>query len=270
MTEVLSPRGRNAHGHASVLVHHFRRVGYGKARIRVVVGIILLFVLWSNPSTVSFAQPVADGMVLNAASLNGQTVNPTVPEITLQPGEALSGTVNFTVENSHPSNALFPVVLVWSWGQHQTSYAPLLGSAPGDAATPLILTLNEFPTTGQPGTYYLIIVAAAETTAAHVASATRWYAGDPIWNNGDDVASWSEDQIDFTIANGFLVAPSLPEESSRFAAAAIKILVPQSPAVPAVSPFGLIALGVGLAALLVWASRRGLEFRKKRLGADTA
>ena len=75
----------------------------------------------------------------------------------------------------------------------------------------------------QPGTYFVIVAAAAETSLAHVMSAT--HSGSPQWDNGDDVASWSVTQIDFIFYNSYIFAASFPEAQSRFGAAAFKVVV---------------------------------------------
>lgn len=42
------------------------------------------------------------------------------------------------------------------------------------------------------GRYRLFLVMAAESDAAHIASATNWAAGAPQWNDGNDLAHWGD------------------------------------------------------------------------------
>jgi DNA-binding SARP family transcriptional activator len=44
------------------------------------------------------------------------------------------------------------------------------------------------------GNYRIFLVLAAESDGAHIASATNWAVGAPIWNDGNDIADWGEPQ----------------------------------------------------------------------------
>ena len=164
-----------------------------------------------------------DMITLDGGTLNGVSIVPATPEITVAAGTTITGTLNVTVLNTHDGGAVFPVGGTSSWGDHATSYWTISNSAPAGTtgyAVPVSLTA---PT--EPGTYYIIVASGAETSLGHVMSATRWYQGAAQWDNGDDVAGWSAAQIDFIIANGYLIAPSYPEPSSRFGAVAVKVHV---------------------------------------------
>ncbi len=144
--------------------------------------------------------------------------------IQVNPGQSLSGLVSITVQNEHSAGAVFPVGYTPTWGDHATSFQQITGSAPAEQSTTYLVNVSGFAPS-LPGTYYLFFVAAAETSLAHVMSATRWYSGPPRWNNGDDVASWGASQANSAATNGFVLAPSFPESQSRFGAAVIALIV---------------------------------------------
>ena len=50
-----------------------------------------------------------DTVAINSGTLNGSSLNANAPEITVSPGESISGSVNITVHNIHSSSAIFPV-----------------------------------------------------------------------------------------------------------------------------------------------------------------
>ncbi len=158
----------------------------------------------------------------------GTSLDVSNPVMVVQPAESIQLRFSIRVRNTHDAQAVFPVGITPSWGPHETSYQLLLASAqPGENNYTFIGYVLTAP--AEPGEYFIVIAGAAETTVAHVMSATHWYAGDPIWNNGLDVANWTSNQIEFVVANGYLNARAEPDAlgvSSRFAASAIKVQVP--------------------------------------------
>ena len=177
-----------------------------------------------------------DRVFLNSATLNGQTIDNANPSLTVASGQAISGTVNLTVHNDHGSHAVFPVEATPTWGEHETSfwrvpiYPPAFGSTQGNASIALTA-----PST--PGTYAIIFAAQAELSGGYVMSATHWPSGPPRWNNGDDVAGWSDEQIGFAITNGYVRAPQYGwgQPTNHFGATAVRIVVTSEPEPPAVS-----------------------------------
>ena len=167
-----------------------------------------------------------DRVFLNGGTLNGQQVNSSNPVLTVAPGQAISGTVNLTVANDHGGHAVFPVEATPTWGDHETSFwqlpihPPARGAA--DADIPISLTAPS-----SPGKYAIIFIAQAEFSGGYIASATHWPSGGPRWNNGDDVAGWTESQIDFAIANGYVLAPQYGwgKPVAHFGAAAVYVIV---------------------------------------------
>ena len=175
--------------------------------------------LHSSPGPVSL-----DAVLFSAGTLNGQRLSTVTPSLSVTPGQAISGTVHIAVQNDHRPGAIFPVGATPTWGDHQGSYWSIDHSAPSFSTTPYEVPVAlTAPST--PGIYAIVFAAAPETSLAHVMSATRWYSGPPRWDNGDDIAGWDASRVNFAMANGYVIAPSYPEEAYHFGAAAVRIVV---------------------------------------------
>ena len=173
----------------------------------------------SSPGPVS-----QDAVFFSAGILNGQRLNAVTPSLSVTPGQSISGTVHIAVQNDHRPGAIFPVGATPTWGDHQSSYWSIDHSAPSFSTTPYEVPVDlTAPST--PGVYAIAFAAAPETSLAHVMSATRWYSGPPRWDNGDDIAGWDASQVNFAMANGYVIVPSYPEESYHFGATAVRIVV---------------------------------------------
>ena len=186
---------------------------------------------WSNwVSAVPQGGPTTgaseDQIVLHGGSLNNTAINRSNPVLMVNPGEPISGSVDLSVTNGHGSHAIFPVGATTTWGPHENSFwgLPIRPPAFGTSREGVEISATAPQT---PGVYAIIFAAQAETSLAHVMSATHWPSGSPRWNNGDDVAGWSQSQIDFAIANGYVLAPQhgWGEPTARFGAAAVRIIV---------------------------------------------
>ena len=167
-----------------------------------------------------------DSIVLFGGMLNGNRIVASSPVLSVAPGQAISGTVDLSVTNHHGGHAIFPVGATINWGSHRESFwsLPIRPPAFGTSRKEVNISVTA---PQQPGTYAIIFAAQAETSLAHVMSGTHWPSGSPRWDNGDDVAGWSASQIDFAIANGYVLAPQhgWGEPTARFGAAAVKIIV---------------------------------------------
>ena len=173
----------------------------------------------SSPGPVSL-----DAVLFSAGTLNGQRLSTVTPSLSVTPGQAISGTVHIAVQNDHRPGAIFPVGATPTWGDHQSSYWSVDHSAPSFSTTPYEVPVAlTAPST--PGVYAIVFAAAPETSLAHVMSATRWYSGPPQWNNGDDIAGWVASRVNFAMVNGYVIAPSYPEDSYHFGATAVRIVV---------------------------------------------
>ena len=200
---------------------------------------------WSNWAQADAApSPEGDRIVLHGGTLNGNQIVSTNPSLRVTPGQSISGTVDLSVTNHHGGHAILPVGATTTWGAHQTSYwrLPIRPPAFGTRRQEVSIDLTA---PEQPGNYAIIFAAQAETSLGHVMSGTHWPSGGPRWDNGDDVAGWNESQVDFAIANGYVLAPQhgWGEPTARFGAAAVKIVVSGD-----ASPSGTLGHPTGLTA----------------------
>ena len=80
-----------------------------------------------------------------------------------------------------------------------------------------------------PGTYYVIVAGAAETSPAFVASGTNWPVGEPRWGDGTDISGWSEALVQEAMATGTAMAPWLGddggEQPAEVGAIAVRVVV---------------------------------------------
>jgi hypothetical protein len=144
-------------------------------------------------STSSLAIQSGTGSFLSVSSLN--------EIIVAGPGEMISGDVTFLSVNTWASSAAMVYIGTPSWGDSSQSYWTI--SVNHDVGT------NTYASSGIsltapsiPGTYYLILAFRAELNGAQVASATNWLYGDPVWDDGNDIADFNEAQIAEAQANG--------------------------------------------------------------------
>ena len=165
-----------------------------------------------------------DSIFLLGGSLNGVRLDRGNPTVTVAPGQRISGSVDISVVNSHEAHAVFPVGATPTWGDPRTSYWSIDYWAPALSTTQYQVPM-ELTAPATPGTYAVLFAAAPETSLAHVMSATRWYSGEPRWNDGDDIAGWGRSRLDQAIVEGFVMAPSHPEGASRWGATRVTVQV---------------------------------------------
>ena len=165
-----------------------------------------------------------DSIRLLSGSVNGHQINVDDPHIAASPGAPIRGSVRIAVHNGHGRNAMFPVGATTSWGRHQDSYWEIDGWSPGMETTEYTVELDLKAPQGV-GEYAIIFAAAAETSLAHVMSATHWAAASLRWDDGDDIAGWDTAQLDSAIRDGFVIAPHFGKSPQRFGASAIRISV---------------------------------------------
>lgn len=168
-----------------------------------------------------------DAVFLNGGELNGRPVPEGAATIAVKPGEDISGRVDVTVHNEHESTAVFPVIQAPTWKDHERGYR-VVADTVGTGVTRLAVMVDEVAPS-RPGTYHLLIAAAAEAGPAFVASGTNWPMGSPVWNNGTDIAHWSDSLIREAIMTGTVVAPWLGKNGETapiaVAATAVRVVV---------------------------------------------
>jgi hypothetical protein len=166
-------------------------------------------------------------MVLNAGHLAGLALDPLQPSVRVAPGAALDGWLDITLINRHGAAAAFHVIETPTWGDHETSFHEIGGPwGPGETRR-VHRVQRRAPLT--PGTYHIVAAGAAETAPAYVAAGTNWPVGRPVWNDGTDIAGWSEDEIAETHGVGSLRAPWTMEREGvgrvGVAVAAVEVVV---------------------------------------------
>jgi len=138
----------------------------------------------------------SEGSTLRLAGgrLNGQSVSPDRRRVVVLPGDTLRGEVRLVYTSRWGAASVIlgatptwgdPAKQALSIGPLATPAAEMPRSAPVSLAVP-----------DEPGSYRLIFVFQAETSAAHILSGTNWTVGVPVWGDGNDVAGWSPAQLD--------------------------------------------------------------------------
>jgi uncharacterized protein (TIGR03437 family) len=145
---------------------------------------------------------------LVSGTVNGQSVSSASPAITVAEGAALSGSFTVQIVSTYASNAVMSMGATPTWGTHSTSFIDVGGfSTPTNGLNRTVTVNWTAPTT--PGTYYIVAAFAGEYSAAAVMSCTNWSYGNPVWNDGNDVADWSSATIEGAMSSGRAYVPYL-------------------------------------------------------------
>jgi hypothetical protein len=175
------------------------------------------------------SQPVPVGNSLSLGGTLHGTDLAADPVVYLAPGASLAGQVELVLEHTDPGSPL-PLVMVPSWQDHATGFevvdaAPAPGSQgytwPVSMTAPLV-----------DGVYYLVFAATWDANGPAVASATAAALGDPIWDNGLDVAGWPAATLEGAMTGGEACAFFLDEDgitARPYLARAVKIVVDSTP-----------------------------------------
>ncbi len=148
----------------------------------------------ANPRDTSYLKLVS-GLV------NGQSISPLSRTVSVEAGGSIFGQFSVLINSTFSSGSAIAMGMTPSWGSHATSFVALPGfvSPVTDQVRNISLSLTA-PAT--PGTYYLIVAFNTENTAAQVMSCSNWTLGNPVWDNGDDVADWTPDIIQEANSSG--------------------------------------------------------------------
>jgi hypothetical protein len=170
---------------------------------------LLLFVTILQTTMVSIVWAASSSdriFLLDGSILNGEPVNSSNNEITLAPGETITGTLKIRMENDHSPNAIVPVIYIISWGDHASSWVSVEVWAPTGISyydVPISLTAP-----GE-GTYYIIFGSQGQTHGSYIASLTGWFLGYNSWNDGIDLADMDEIDLGDCMTSGFATLPVL-------------------------------------------------------------
>ena len=149
----------------------------------------------------------------SGGSLNDTSINISEPVITVETGDSISGTIKIQVENGHGSNAVVPVIYTPTWGSHSTSYETVDSWA--DTGTSNYDATINLTAPDESGTYYIIFASAGQTNGSYIASFTQWTVGTPSWNDGNDLADYTESDMGNCLSTGSAAVSDLLSDGSH-------------------------------------------------------
>ncbi len=123
------------------------------------------------PPAVAAAAAAFDRMELVVGQLNGAELSVTDPTLVVSPRARIHGRLEVAVTNEHDAAGDFHVIETPTWGDHASSYEAVAAHVPPGEHSIAVPIDRSAPRT--PGTYYVIVAGAAETSAAYVASGTN-------------------------------------------------------------------------------------------------
>jgi DNA-binding SARP family transcriptional activator len=139
-------------------------------------------------------------LFLERGTLNGQALAPPDPGLVVEVGDSIVGDLH--LRYSSPWSAA-SVMLggTPTWGDKRASYFTI---------KPLVTPLKDgrqhvairLAGPSRPGRYHLILFFRAETDVRYIASGTNWTVGHAVWDDGNDVADWSDAQLEQANARG--------------------------------------------------------------------
>jgi len=161
----------------------------------------------SNVWSFTVANPQTQGagtIFLTGGTLAGQSLSASNWQVTVQPGAAISGTVQGQTTNTMGSNAVAPFGYTWTWGNRQSSIVTVnswINTGATSFSVPISLTAPS-----SPGTYYILFGFNGEYDMTQVLSCTNWASGDPVWNDGNDYFDMSGSQLTAAHSAGYVAA----------------------------------------------------------------
>jgi hypothetical protein len=127
----------------------------------------------------------------------------------------------------HDENGAFLLVVVPGWGDRTANYSTAVPRVPpGNSRHRVAFELKAPDAVGD---YYLWFVCGTETDGMFVASATNWPNKTPVWNDGNDIADWTNTEYRIAAERGS-VAVRLRQDNGVYtdvpvAAACLRIRV---------------------------------------------
>jgi len=158
---------------------------------------------WSNVEDIVIVPDSGNKVFLETGgTLNGTSINPSDPTLTVNSGESITGTLKVQAIYSGPSSNVVPFGYTPSWGSHSSSYITVISDLPvGTSPYDVSINLNP-PTT--PGTYYLILASNCEMNLGWTMSQTNWTTGTMSWDDGNDIADLTESELQESLSTGYL------------------------------------------------------------------
>ena len=149
----------------------------------------------------------------SGGSLNDTSINISEPVVTVETGDSINGTIKIQVENGHGSSAVVPVIYTPTWGSHSTSYETVDSWA--DTGTSNYDVTIDLTAPDESGTYYIIFASAGQTNGSYIASFTQWTVGTPSWNDGNDLADYTESDMGNCLSTGSAEVSDLLSDGSH-------------------------------------------------------
>ncbi|MEW6755795.1 MAG: pre-peptidase C-terminal domain-containing protein [Candidatus Latescibacterota bacterium] len=176
-------------------------------------------------------------LAIASGRLNGSALNTFDPVVVVTPGEKVTGSLTIQLTNANPGSRIFPLGATASWGDRRAAYWQVVAWAPPGQSSQSVTVDLTAPST--PGTYYILLAAAAEASVASIMSGTHWVSGAvERWDDADDVAAWSPAQIQQALGNGWVSAQWYDGYAAEIAAAVVRVEV-EAPVVLAAGPVTL-------------------------------
>jgi hypothetical protein len=135
---------------------------------------------------------------LDSATLNGQGLSTSNPELRVNPGSRITGTVTFTVENVQPGSWITPVIWVTSWERGTVSNGRVRVVSDDIRSTRQFTVSIDVTAPSGPGTYYIGFFTGWMYNADEVASNDH----PPNYGDGDDVWDMPGQGWEEVISNG--------------------------------------------------------------------
>jgi hypothetical protein len=135
---------------------------------------------------------------LDSATLNSQGLSTSNPELRVNPGSRITGTITFTVENVQPGSWITPVIWVTSWERGTVSNGRVRVVADDIRSTRQFTISIDVTAPSNPGTYYIGFFTGWMYSADEVASNDH----PPNYGDGDDVWDMPGQGWEEVIGNG--------------------------------------------------------------------
>lgn len=134
-------------------------------------------------------------------TLNDRQIATSMPAVRVAPKARVTGTIKIVARNSHDGNAVFPVGWTTSWGDHEKSARTISRWVrPGDTEHEVEIDLEAPEKTGH---YFIAFSCAGQMTVANIMSVTAWPRKRDKWNDGNDIADLSREQVIWGIKHGW-------------------------------------------------------------------
>ena len=125
--------------------------------------------------------------------INGQDISAARRSVVVKPGAEISGDVMLEY-SSYWGSASVILGATALWGDRRTNFldlAPLFTPAENHPRRASI----RFTAPETPGTYHIVFAFDAEGNVEDFMSGTNWRLPEPIWDDGNDIADWTPDQL---------------------------------------------------------------------------